>query len=41
VAGQLIKMVLFQVGGLGIITFSIILFAVMGRGISFFSAVFA
>ena len=34
-AGQLITMVLFQVGGLGIITFSIILFAVMGRGISF------
>lgn len=34
-AGQLITMVLFQVGGLGIITFSIILFALMGRGISF------
>lgn len=33
--GQLITMVLFQVGGLGIITFSIILFALMGRGISF------
>jgi len=34
-AGQLITMVLFQVGGLGIITFSIVLFALMGRGISF------
>jgi trk system potassium uptake protein len=35
VIGQLITLVLFQVGGLGIITFSIILFALMGRGISF------
>lgn len=34
-AGQLITLVLFQMGGLGIITFSIILFALMGRGISF------
>jgi trk system potassium uptake protein len=34
-AGQIITMVLFQVGGLGIITFSIVLFALMGRGISF------
>jgi trk system potassium uptake protein len=33
--GQIITMVLFQVGGLGIITFSIVLFALMGRGISF------
>ena len=33
--GQLITMVLFQVGGLGIITFSIVLFALMGRGVSF------
>jgi len=33
--GQLITMVLFQVGGLGIITFSVVLFAMMGRGISF------
>jgi trk system potassium uptake protein TrkH len=33
--GQLITIVLFQVGGLGIITFSIVLFALMGRGISF------
>jgi len=34
-AGQLIIMGLFQSGGLGIITFSIILFSLMGRGISF------
>ena len=33
--GQIITMVLFQVGGLGIITFSVVLFALMGRGISF------
>ncbi len=33
--GQIVTMILFQVGGLGIITFSIILFALMGRGISF------
>lgn len=33
--GQLITMFLFQVGGLGIITFSVVLFALMGRGISF------
>lgn len=33
--GQLITMVLFQLGGLGIITFSLVLFALMGRGISF------
>lgn len=33
--GQIITMVLFQVGGLGIITFSIVLFALMGKGISF------
>jgi trk system potassium uptake protein TrkH len=33
--GQLITLVLFQVGGLGIITFSIILFTLMGRSISF------
>jgi trk system potassium uptake protein TrkH len=33
--GQLITLVLFQVGGLGIITFSLVLFALMGRGISF------
>ncbi len=35
VVGQVITMILFQVGGLGIITFSIVLFALMGRGISF------
>ena len=34
-AGQIITMILFQVGGLGIITFSIVLFILMGRGISF------
>jgi trk system potassium uptake protein len=33
--GQLITVVLFQIGGLGIITFSIVLFALMGRGVSF------
>jgi trk system potassium uptake protein TrkH len=33
--GQVITMILFQVGGLGIITFSVVLFALMGRGISF------
>lgn len=33
--GQLITMFLFQVGGLGIITFSVIFFSLMGRGISF------
>jgi len=33
--GQIITMILFQVGGLGIITFSIVLFILMGRGISF------
>ena len=33
--GQMITLVLFQVGGLGIITFSLVLFALMGRGISF------
>ena len=33
--GQVITIILFQVGGLGIITFSIVLFALMGRGISF------
>ena len=34
-AGQLVTLVLFQVGGLGIITFSVLLFSLMGRGISF------
>ncbi len=33
--GQIITIILFQVGGLGIITFSIVLFMLMGRGISF------
>jgi trk system potassium uptake protein TrkH len=34
-SGQIITMVLFQIGGLGIITFSVFLFGIMGRGISF------
>lgn len=34
-AGQIITLVLFQIGGLGIITFSVFLFGMMGRGISF------
>ena len=34
-AGQVITIVLFQVGGLGIITFSAFLFGIMGKGISF------
>jgi trk system potassium uptake protein TrkH len=33
--GQIITLVLFQIGGLGIITFSVFLFGLMGRGISF------
>ena len=33
--GQIITMILFQVGGLGIITFSVVLFSLMGKGISF------
>ncbi|MCU0581552.1 MAG: TrkH family potassium uptake protein [Syntrophales bacterium] len=33
--GQIITLMLFQVGGLGIITFSVILFGLMGKGISF------
>lgn len=33
--GQIITLILFQVGGLGIISFSIVLFALMGRGVSF------
>ena len=36
--GQVITITLFQVGGLGIITFSAFLFGMMGRGISFRSA---
>jgi trk system potassium uptake protein TrkH len=34
-AGQIVTLVLFQIGGLGIITFSVVLFGLMGRGISF------
>ncbi|MGQ9510198.1 MAG: TrkH family potassium uptake protein [Thermodesulfobacteriota bacterium] len=33
--GQLITLFLFQIGGLGIITFSTLFFVLMGRGISF------
>ncbi len=33
--GQMITLFLFQIGGLGIITFSVVLFGLMGRGISF------
>ena len=35
VTGQLITLSLFQVGGLGIITFSVLLFSLMGRDTSF------
>jgi trk/ktr system potassium uptake protein len=34
-AGQIVTLLLFQIGGLGIITFSVLLFGIMGRGISF------
>ena len=34
-AGQIVTLVLLQCGGLGIITFSVVLFGLMGRGISF------
>src|SRR4030042_3345161 len=34
-AGQVITLLLIQVGGLGIITFSTVFFVLMGRGISF------
>jgi trk system potassium uptake protein len=34
-AGQILTLVLFQIGGLGIITFSVVLFGLMGRGVSF------
>jgi len=33
--GQITTLILFQVGGLGIITFSVVLFGLMGRGVSF------
>jgi len=35
IPGQVITIILFQVGGLGIITFSTVFFVLMGRGISF------
>ncbi|MDD5169771.1 MAG: TrkH family potassium uptake protein [Syntrophales bacterium] len=34
-AGQIITLVLFQIGGLGIITFSVVFFGLMGRSLSF------
>jgi trk system potassium uptake protein TrkH len=34
-AGQVVTLVLFQIGGLGIITFSVVVFGLLGRGISF------
>jgi len=33
--GQIVTIILFQVGGLGIITFSTVFFVLMGRGVSF------
>jgi trk system potassium uptake protein TrkH len=33
--GQVISLFLFQIGGLGIITFSVVFFRMMGRGVSF------
>lgn len=33
--GQVVTLLLFQIGGLGIITFSVVLFGLLGRGISF------
>ncbi|MBU2234270.1 MAG: TrkH family potassium uptake protein [Proteobacteria bacterium] len=33
--GQIVTLVLLQIGGLGIITFSVVIFGLMGRGISF------
>jgi trk system potassium uptake protein len=35
IPGQLVTIFLFQIGGLGIITFSTVFFVIMGRGISF------
>ena len=35
ISGQIITLCLIQIGGLGIITFSVVLFGLMGRGISF------
>jgi len=34
-AGQMLSLILFQIGGIGIITFSTVFFVLMGRGISF------
>ena len=35
IPGQIVTIFLFQIGGLGIITFSTVFFVLMGRGISF------
>lgn len=35
VFGQIVTLILFQVGGLGIITFSVVIFGMIGRGISY------
>jgi trk system potassium uptake protein TrkH len=35
IPGQVLTLLLFQVGGLGIITFSVVVFGMMGRGVSF------
>ena len=35
IPGQIVTLFLFQIGGLGIITFSTVFFVIMGRGISF------
>ena len=34
-SGQVVTLILFQIGGLGVITFSVIIFGMMGRGVSF------
>ena len=34
-AGQIVTLFLFQIGGLGIITFSVVIFGLLGRGVSF------
>lgn len=34
-SGQIVTLILFQIGGLGIITFSLLLFGLMGRSLSF------
>jgi trk system potassium uptake protein TrkH len=34
-SGQVVTLLLFQIGGLGIITFSVVVFGLLGRGVSF------